>query len=150
MGKERSGGLTAFLGVAFFFSAAAAFFLAFASLFPCSARCVMRGWLVRTKVAHHFKQHIILGGAESGVHTCLMISSKETSILATPPSVAPIVNPPRARDASDIFFTEQSGPRVRVQIDGRVPISAEFCRAFPAICCLSWINHTLCGRACLR
>ena len=48
MGKGRSGGLTAFLGVAFFFSAAAAFFLAFASLFPCSARCVMRGWLVRT------------------------------------------------------------------------------------------------------
>lgn len=42
MGKGRSGGLTAFLGVAFFFSAAAAFFLAFASLFPCSVRWVMR------------------------------------------------------------------------------------------------------------
>lgn len=99
----------------------------------------------------HFKQHIILGGAESGVHTCLMISSKETSILATPPSVAPIVNPPRARDASDIFFTEQSGPRVRVRNDGRVPI----CRILPRVSCDllgdSWLDKSHSVRpACLR
>ena len=49
------------------------------------------------------------------VRTCLMISSRETSILATPPSAAPMVNPPMARDARDIFFTN-STCRVRGQI----------------------------------
>lgn len=55
--NKRFGALTAFLGVAFFFSAAAAFFLALASLFPCGARWVMEG-VVRQNQRARFKQQL--------------------------------------------------------------------------------------------
>jgi hypothetical protein len=55
--SKRFGALTAFLGVAFFFSAAAAFFLALASLFPCGARWVMEG-VVRQNQRARFKQQL--------------------------------------------------------------------------------------------